>query len=112
MVGSAAPQVLFGPDQEALDGLESGIRPALALVPPLAEDPAAPAPAPMGGQLSLLWNQMLLADAEPDPTQPALLAEPPLWDETPAAGPVPVPARGHGLRRPARRPPEGQLLLF
>lgn len=70
---------LFGPDQPAFAGLDLGIRPALHLVPALVEEEVAPAEIP--GQLCLSWNQLWLADAEPDAQQPSLLPEPPMWEE-------------------------------
>jgi hypothetical protein len=128
---AAAIWALFGPEQEALDGLESGIRPALRLLPALAGD-AEDAPdstswggihaaaAPIEGQLSLTWNQMLLSDLDPEPRQPSLLPVPQLWEEAAATDPahlVRAPGapgrRTRTTRRPRqRRAPEDQLTLF
>jgi len=79
-VSAPARLLLFGDEQIPLPGFRRR-RPALAL----ASSAGDPEPGIAGGrgcvgQLRLDHTQLLLADSEPEPTQPSLLPEPPFWE--------------------------------
>lgn len=103
--GIALP--LFGPQQHPLPWSD----PDLWLMPRLSPDPPAGAdmvpPAPPGpDQLCLGANQIPVWDIEPEPLQPSLLADPPLWEAAPDRRRIParsVPPTG---------PLPGQLHFF
>jgi len=81
-MSAPARLLLFGDEQIPLPGFR-GRRPALALVlaPPRCDaEPDLGVVRPGPGQLRLDQAQLLLADAEPEPTQPSLLPEPPFWE--------------------------------
>lgn len=81
-MSAPARLLLFGVEQIPLPGFR-GRRPALSLVLAAPTGDAEPDPGvvrPQPGQLRLDQAQLLLADAEPEPTQPSLLPEPPFWE--------------------------------
>jgi hypothetical protein len=104
---SAIALPLFGPQQHALPWSD----PDLWLVPPPASDPLAgtePAPPalPAPDQLCFGANQIPVWDIEPEPLQPSLLAEPPMWEAAPSRRSSP------GQSLPRSGPLPGQLHFF
>jgi len=105
---------LFGPEQAPLSGFDPGIRPALRLVGQSeTAAPTVPAPPmpPIPGQLCFSWNQLLLSEVEPEPRQPSLLPEPPLWEELVVPRHVRA-TRGRSRSRRGRNDGADQLRLF
>ena len=79
-MSAPARLLLFGDEQFALPGLRGAV-PALRLAPlPGGGQLDAGVARPCPGQLRLDHAQLLLADTEPEPTQPSLLPEPPFWE--------------------------------
>lgn len=93
-MSAPATPLLFGDEQWSLPGIPRSASPP----PPKPEPQPVAGTSPVcPGQLALGPGQMLLADADPEPLQPSLLPDPPLWDlvegpATPAPMLAAVPA--------------------
>ena len=99
--------LLFGDEQISFPGIHPCAPDSRA--EPGAEPPAGPSVSHCAGQLCFGPSQMLLADADPDPRQPSLLAEPPPWDleERPAAPAAPRSDRATRIRQEPLFPHHG-----
>ncbi|HYR61090.1 MAG TPA: hypothetical protein VET24_00405 [Actinomycetota bacterium] len=109
-MSAPATLLLFGDEQISFPGIphDGGMQaatrePASASASALASGDHSPEPArACPGQLCLGPVQMLLAEADPEPRQPSLLPEPPLWETPDPVHRVPVqdpPARAAAVRQ-------------
>ena len=116
-MSAPARLLLFGDEQVPLPGFR-GWRLALAPGGPGRGPEPDREPPPGDGQLTLGHTQLMLDDAEPEPTQPSLLVEPPFWEAVELSPAIwaesGVPAVGVPTDRSTRASPRAvaQLRLF